>query len=94
MEARLIAYYWSARGRPRAADRRRALVALQRALKVVGRLHYIALAKGKPAPARVPARRARDLPPLLRRGAVAGRAGERVRDALAGSRRPRRRDVR
>jgi aminoglycoside/choline kinase family phosphotransferase len=51
MEARLIAYYWSARGRPEAADRRRyALVALQRALKVVGRLHYIALAKGKPAP--------------------------------------------
>ena len=51
METRLLAYYWSARGRTDDADRRRyALVALHRALKVVGRLHYIALAKGKPAP--------------------------------------------
>jgi hypothetical protein len=32
-------------------DRRRyALVALHRALKVIGRVHYIALAKGKPGP--------------------------------------------
>jgi aminoglycoside/choline kinase family phosphotransferase len=51
MEARLLAYYWTARGRAGDVDRRRyALVALHRALKVVGRLHYIALAKGKPAP--------------------------------------------
>ena len=51
METRLLAYYWAARGRPGVGDRRRyALVALHRALKVVGRLHYIALAKGKPAP--------------------------------------------
>jgi len=51
MEARLLAYYWNARGRAGATDRRRyALIALHRALKVVGRLHYIALAKGKPAP--------------------------------------------
>jgi N-acetylmuramate 1-kinase len=51
MEARLLAYYWSARRRPDAENRRRyGLVALHRALKVVGRLHYIALAKGKPAP--------------------------------------------
>jgi len=51
METRLLAYYWSARDRTDGSDRRRyALVALHRALKVVGRLHYIALAKGKPAP--------------------------------------------
>ncbi len=51
MEARLLDYYWRARGRDAAPDRRRyALVALHRALKVVGRLHYIALAKQKPGP--------------------------------------------
>lgn len=51
MEARLLAYYWDARGRRGDADRRRyALVGLHRALKVVGRLHYIALAKDKPGP--------------------------------------------
>jgi N-acetylmuramate 1-kinase len=51
MEARLLAYYWSARDRPGEQDRRRyALIALHRALKVIGRLHYIAIEKGKPAP--------------------------------------------
>ena len=49
MEARLLDHYWTARGR--AYERRRyALIALHRALKVVGRLHYIALAKNKPGP--------------------------------------------
>ena len=38
--------------RPMRDRRRYALVALHRALKVIGRLHYIALAKGKPASAR------------------------------------------
>lgn len=52
MAARLRAHYWTLRGRADdAASRRRfALVALQRALKVIGRIHYVALAKGKPAP--------------------------------------------
>jgi len=52
MAARLREYYWRGRGRveDEAARRRYTLIALQRALKVVGRLHYIALAKGKPAP--------------------------------------------
>ncbi len=51
MEARLLDYYWSARGRHNGTDRRRyALIGLHRALKVVGRLHYIALEKGKPGP--------------------------------------------
>jgi aminoglycoside/choline kinase family phosphotransferase len=51
MEARLLDYYWTARGHAADCDRRLyALVALHRALKVVGRLHYIALAKGKPGP--------------------------------------------
>ncbi len=51
MEARLLAHYWSARGRPGGVDRRRyTLIALHRALKVVGRLHYIALVKGKTGP--------------------------------------------
>ena len=51
METRLLDYYWTARGRAADCDRRLyALVALHRALKVVGRLHYIALAKGKPGP--------------------------------------------
>jgi aminoglycoside/choline kinase family phosphotransferase len=50
-EARLLAYYWTRRGRPADEDRRRyALVGLHRALKVIGRLHYIALEKGKPGP--------------------------------------------
>jgi aminoglycoside/choline kinase family phosphotransferase len=49
MEARLLDYYWAARGGH--VDRRRyALTGLHRALKVVGRLHYIALLKGKPGP--------------------------------------------
>jgi hypothetical protein len=49
MEARLLDYYWTARGG--VVDRRRyALTGLHRALKVVGRLHYIALLKGKPGP--------------------------------------------
>jgi len=49
METRLLDHYWTARGR--AYDRRcYALIALHRALKVVGRLHYIALAKNKPGP--------------------------------------------
>jgi aminoglycoside/choline kinase family phosphotransferase len=51
MEERVLAYYWTARGRPSDQNRHRyALVALHRALKVVGRLHYIALVKGKPGP--------------------------------------------
>ena len=51
MEARLLHYYWDARGRREDEDRRRyALVGLHRALKVVGRLHYIALLKEKPGP--------------------------------------------
>lgn len=51
MEHRLLHYYWEARGRSGALDERQyALTALHRALKVVGRLHYIALEKGKPAP--------------------------------------------
>lgn len=49
MESRLLEYYWAARGGE--TDRRRyALAGLHRALKVVGRLHYIALLKGKPGP--------------------------------------------
>ncbi|HEY2386473.1 MAG TPA: phosphotransferase [Candidatus Binatia bacterium] len=52
MAARLRDYYWRGRSRveDEAARRRYTLIALQRALKVVGRLHYIALAKGKHAP--------------------------------------------
>ncbi|MEB2284579.1 MAG: phosphotransferase [Myxococcales bacterium] len=51
MEQRLLAHYWSGRGRTEDLDRRRyARIALHRALKVLGRIHYIALAKGKPAP--------------------------------------------
>jgi N-acetylmuramate 1-kinase len=50
-ETRLLSYYWKRRGRPSDEDRRRyALVALHRVLKVIGRLHYIALEKGKPGP--------------------------------------------
>ncbi|MBI3770438.1 MAG: phosphotransferase [Deltaproteobacteria bacterium] len=52
MEARLRAYYWSLRGgvEDGRSRRRYGLVALQRALKVIGRIHYVALAKEKPAP--------------------------------------------
>lgn len=51
MEMRLLDYYWNARDRGGDLDPRRyAITALHRALKVVGRLHYIALEKGKPAP--------------------------------------------
>ncbi len=52
MDARLRAYYWRQRGRDEdaRAQRRYTLLALQRALKVMGRIHYVALAKGKPAP--------------------------------------------
>ena len=66
-----------------AVDRRRyALVALHRALKVVGRLHYIALAKGKPAPlAFLP-----DVVATARRFfaelTIPGRARERVRGGV------------
>jgi len=50
MEMRLLHHYWTRRGRPADLDRRRyALVALHRALKVIGRVHYIAIEKGKPA---------------------------------------------
>jgi hypothetical protein len=52
MAARLRAYYWRARGGAEDANSRRryALLALQRALKVIGRIHYVALTKEKPAP--------------------------------------------
>jgi aminoglycoside/choline kinase family phosphotransferase len=52
MAARLRAYYWRLRGREEdeRARRRYALAALQRVLKVIGRIHYIALEKQKPAP--------------------------------------------
>jgi hypothetical protein len=49
LEGRLLDYYGAQRGV--AVDRRRyGLNALHRALKVIGRLHYIAIEKGKPAP--------------------------------------------
>jgi aminoglycoside/choline kinase family phosphotransferase len=52
MAARLRGHYWARRGRPEDArsHRRYALLALQRALKVIGRVHYVAIAKEKPAP--------------------------------------------
>jgi N-acetylmuramate 1-kinase len=51
MEARLLAYYREARGAGAADDPRRYyLIALHRALKVLGRIHYIAIEKHKPAP--------------------------------------------
>lgn len=51
LEDRLLDYYAAARGAPGTIDRRRyRLTALHRALKVVGRLHYIAIEKGKPGP--------------------------------------------
>ncbi len=49
LEDRLLRYYWSARGGT--PDRERYLLSvLQRALKVIGRVHYVAIEKGKPAP--------------------------------------------
>jgi N-acetylmuramate 1-kinase len=52
MASRLRTYYWHLRGREEdeRARRRYALAALQRVLKVIGRIHYIALEKKKPAP--------------------------------------------
>jgi len=51
METRLLDYYWQARGARAAGSRRRyALTALHRALKVIGRVQYVALEKGKRAP--------------------------------------------
>jgi aminoglycoside/choline kinase family phosphotransferase len=52
MERRLLTYYWAERGtHPDAGRRRRyALTALHRALKVIGRIHYIAIEKGKQEP--------------------------------------------
>lgn len=50
LEERLLDYYWSRTTRPRGTRRRYALTALHKVLKVVGRVHYIALAKGKPGP--------------------------------------------
>ncbi len=52
LTTRLLAHYWELRGgRVDAASRRRfALLALQRALKVIGRIHYVAIVKQKPAP--------------------------------------------
>jgi N-acetylmuramate 1-kinase len=52
MESRLLDYYWQARGEAAPADARARYVrsALQRALKVIGRIEYVAIEKGKPAP--------------------------------------------
>ena len=52
MEAQLLAYYWAERGERADAGRRRryALTALHRALKVIGRIHYVAIEKQKQAP--------------------------------------------
>ena len=50
LEGRLLAYYADQRGHPRVDQRRYGLNALHRALKVLGRLHYIAIEKGKSAP--------------------------------------------
>jgi aminoglycoside/choline kinase family phosphotransferase len=52
MEARLLAYYWAARGErdARARRRRYRLTALHRALKVIGRIHYVAIEKQMAAP--------------------------------------------
>jgi hypothetical protein len=49
LEDRLLRYYWSARGAESNRERYVASV-LQRALKVIGRVQYVALEKGKPAP--------------------------------------------
>jgi aminoglycoside/choline kinase family phosphotransferase len=49
IEDRLLRYYWSERGGQ--YDRERYLLSvLQRALKVIGRVQYVAIEKGKPAP--------------------------------------------
>ena len=49
IEDRLLRYYWSERGGH--YDRERYLLSvLQRALKVIGRVQYVAIEKGKPAP--------------------------------------------
>ncbi len=52
LAARLRAYYWDLRGgaADASSERRYTLLALQRALKVIGRVHYVSIAKGKPAP--------------------------------------------
>jgi aminoglycoside/choline kinase family phosphotransferase len=47
LEGRLLAYYWGGRG---GDPRRYRLTVLHRALKVIGRVHYVALEKGKRAP--------------------------------------------
>ncbi len=49
LEDRLLRYYWSARAAE--PNRERYLLSvLQRALKVIGRVHYVAFEKGKAAP--------------------------------------------
>ncbi len=52
LEARLLAYYWDARGERCGETHRRRylLAALHRCLKVIGRIHYVAIEKHKPAP--------------------------------------------
>jgi len=50
LEGRLLAYYAEQRGQKNVDRRRYSLNALHRALKVIGRLHYIAIEKGKSAP--------------------------------------------
>jgi aminoglycoside/choline kinase family phosphotransferase len=52
VEARLLDYYWRARGLVGDEDRTRRyrLTALHRALKVIGRIHYVAIEKQKRAP--------------------------------------------
>jgi hypothetical protein len=46
----LLDHYWAGTRRPRGSRRRYAATALHRVLKVIGRIHYIAIAKDKPAP--------------------------------------------
>jgi aminoglycoside/choline kinase family phosphotransferase len=50
LESRLLDYYATARGCAPVDRHRYGLTALHRALKVIGRLHYIAIEKGKPGP--------------------------------------------
>ena len=52
MEASLLAHYWAARGERLDGERRERylLTALHRALKVIGRIHYVAIEKHKTAP--------------------------------------------
>lgn len=50
LEGRLLDYYAERRGHTGVDRRRYGLNALHRALKVIGRLHYIAIEKGKTAP--------------------------------------------